>query len=149
MPEKLWRQVKRHMPIPCVDIILQNSQDQILVGWRLIPAYQGVWALPGGRIFKSETLIAAAQRTLVQYGVTFRDLFLVGVFPVRLASRSDLTVCVAGNYLSGTATPDGVEFSSFRWSRHPHGMGGNYRRMIARWAAMKRRPEALRFNKLC
>jgi ADP-ribose pyrophosphatase YjhB (NUDIX family) len=137
------------MPIPCLDGILRNSEDQILVGWRLIPAYQGVWALPGGRIYKSESLKAAAKRILMQYDVTFRDLFLVGVFPVKLASRSDLTVCVAGNYLSGTVTPDGREFSSFRWARYPRRMGGNYRRMISRWLAIKRRPQILRFNRLC
>jgi ADP-ribose pyrophosphatase YjhB (NUDIX family) len=148
IPEQLWLQVKRHIPIPCVDVILENSQAQILLGWRLIPPYREVWALPGGRIYKGENLEAATKRILAQYDVTFSDLFLVGVFPIRLVSRSDFTVCVAGEYLSGVARPDGKEFSSFRWTKRFPKMGANYRRMISMWLRMKRKRQVLQFNKL-
>ena len=148
MPEKLWLQVKRYMPIPCLDVILHNSQDQILVGWRLIAPYRNVWALPGGRIYKGENLEAAAKRILTQYGVAFGGLVLVGVFPVKLVSRSDLSVCVAGECVSGVANPDGKEFSSFRWTKQLPRMGANYRRMISRWLRMKRDRQLLQFNEL-
>jgi len=149
MPDRLWNQVKRYMPIPCVDVILEDSKTRVLLGWRQIPPYRNVWALPGGRIGKSEPLQTAARRILAEYGLSARDLFLVGVFPIRFPSRSDLPVCIAAKRPKGQARVDGTEFSGFRWTRElPRGLGANYRRMIARWNKMKRNPQVLQFNRL-
>jgi len=52
------------MPIPCLDIIVQNARSEILLGWRLILPYRNVWALPGGRVYVGENLTAAARRIL-------------------------------------------------------------------------------------
>ena len=149
MPDRLWNQVKRHMPIPCVDVIAEDSRGKIFVGWRQIPPYRNVWALPGGRVRKGERLQAAAKRILAEYGLAAHGLFLVGVFPIRFPSRSDLTVCVAARYPMGEARPDGREFSDFRWTRRlPRGIGANYRRMIVQWNKMKRNPQVLQFSRL-
>ena len=149
MPDRLWNQVKRYMPIPCVDVILEDSRGEVLLGWRQIPPYRNVWALPGGRVGKGERLQAAAKRTLAEYGLAARDLFLVGVFPIRFPSRSDLAVCLAAKHSRGEARPDGIEFSNFRWTRSlPRGIGANYRRMILKWNKMKRNPQVLRFSRL-
>lgn len=149
MPDRLWNQVKRYMPIPCVDVILEDSRGEVLLGWRRIPPYRNVWALPGGRVGKGERLQAAAKRILAEYGLAARDLFLVGVFPIRFPSRSDLTVCLAARYPIGEARPDGWEFSNFRWTRWlPRGIGANYRRMIVQWNKMKRNPQVLQFSRL-
>ena len=32
MPNKLWNQVKRYMPIPCVDVIIEDSRGEVLLG---------------------------------------------------------------------------------------------------------------------
>ena len=48
MPEKLWRQVLAHIPIPCVDVILENSNGEVSLGWRRIPQYANVWVLLEG-----------------------------------------------------------------------------------------------------
>jgi ADP-ribose pyrophosphatase YjhB (NUDIX family) len=145
MPEPLWKQAKQCMPIPCLDVILENAHGEILVGWRRILPYRDVWALPGGRLLKGEGIKAAAARILAEYCLSVRDLFLVGVFPIRFPSRSDVPVCVAGRIAGGKAKPDGKEFSSFRWtSRLPVDLGTNYRRMIERWCHMKRYPKLMR-----
>jgi len=137
------------MPIPCVDVIVEDSRGRTLVGWRQIPPYRNVWALPGGRVGKGERLQAATKRILAEYGLAAHGLFLVGVFPIRFPSRSDLTVCVAARHFMGDARPDGREFSGFRWTRWmPKGIGANYRRMIVQWNRMKRNPQVLRFNRL-
>ena len=149
MPNKLWNQVKRYMPIPCVDVIVEDSEGKVLLGWRQIPPYRNVWALPGGRVGKGERMQAAAKRILAEYGLAAQHLFLVGVFPIRFHSRSDLAVCLAARDIKGEARPDGEEFSSFRWtSRLPGGVGANYRRMILQWNKIKHNLQLLRFSRV-
>jgi len=149
MPDKLWSRVKRYMSIPCVDVLLENPRGEILLGWRQIPPYKDVWALPGGRVGKGEQLQATARRILAEYGLAAREFYLVGVFPMKFPTRSDFPVCVAARYPRGEASPDCMEFSSFYWTRQlPKGLGANYRRMITQWCKIKRKPEILRFNRL-
>ena len=149
MPDHIWNLVRRYVPIPCIDVLLENSEGETLLGWRRIPPYRNVWALPGGRLLKGERLEAAASRILADYDLSARQFFQVGVFPIRCPSRSDVSVCIAGLSPMGKAIPDGREFSSFRWTKQlPPKLGTNYRRMITRWHKMKSRPQALRFARL-
>jgi len=149
IPDDLWAQVKRYMPIPCMDVIVEDSKGEMLLGWRQILPYRNVWALPGGRVGKGEPLQAASERILAEYGLSTRQLFLVGVFPIKFPSRSDLSVCLAAKHPTGKATPDGIEFSSFRWTRKlPTRTGANYKQMIAQWNKMKHNPQLLRFSRL-
>jgi 8-oxo-dGTP pyrophosphatase MutT (NUDIX family) len=144
MPTRLWNQVKRKMSIPCVDIILENRHREVLLGWRLIEPYRNVWALPGGRVLKGETLQSAAGRILSEYGLSASSFHLVGVFPINFPTRSDLAICLASRRIEGVARPDGFEFSSFQWtSKLPNGLGANYRRMITQWSRMKEDRRAL------
>jgi len=134
VPDELWEQVKRHLPIPCVDVIVENAKGEFLLGWRCIPPYRNVWALPGGRLLRGEKLETAVSRILAEYSLVANDLVLVGVFPMRFPRRSDVPICVAARYRAGEPRPDGREFSRFRWSRSlPAKLGANYRRMITRW----------------
>ena len=149
IPESLWNQIKEHIPIPCVDVILQKPGGEILLGWRQILPYRNVWALPGGRLLRGEDLKTAARRILAEYDLSAHDFHLVGVFRIRFPSRSDVPICVATRHPSGKAKPDGKEFSSFRWvKRLPIRLGANYGRMIVRWREMKKKPQALEFSKL-
>ena len=149
MPTSLWNQVKKNMPIPCVDIILENQHREVLLGWRLIEPYRDVWALPGGRVLKGETLQSAADRILSEYGLSASSFHLVGVFPINFPTRSDLAICLASRRTKGVATPDGFEFSSFQWaSKLPNGLGANYRRMITKWRRMKENARALHLTAL-
>ncbi len=149
IPERVWRQVKRSIPIPCVDVLLENSKGEILLGWRKITPYGNVWATPGGRICRGESLRSAADRILNEYGLSASNLHLVGVFPVKFPTRADVTICVASNKPSGQATADGYEFSSFKWTKKvPSKTGANYARMILRWRLLRRSPQALRFARI-
>ena len=149
VPEHVWRQVKHSIAIPCVDIILENLNREILLGWRKIPPYSYVWATPGGRVLRGENLQDAANRILREYGVNADDLFLVGVFPIKFKTRADFTVCVASSKPSGVAIADGHEFSSFKWtSKLPSRTGANYVKMIRRWRLLRGNRPALWFNKI-
>ena len=91
----------------------------------------------------------AANRILSEYGLTARNLFLVGVFPVKFPTRADVTICLASNKPAGRPIADGHEFSSFRWVKQvPSKTGANYVRMILRWRLLRRSLQALRFAKI-
>lgn len=61
--EELYKEILEAVPIPCVDIVLKHG-DAFLMMKRKNPPVQGQWCLPGGRIFKGETIEQAAWRKL-------------------------------------------------------------------------------------
>ncbi len=58
-----YKEILEHVPIPCVDIVLKHRNEFLMIK-RTNPPMQGQWWLPGGRIFKGETMEQAAYRKL-------------------------------------------------------------------------------------
>jgi hypothetical protein len=58
----------------------------------------------GGRMLYREDLSSAARRIAQEYGLEFKRLHLVGVFPVSFPNRSDVTVVLAALTVSGEPT---------------------------------------------
>jgi colanic acid biosynthesis protein WcaH len=57
-------------PLVSIDLLVRNSQGQILVGKRVNRPAQGFWFVPGGRILKNERLSEAFSRlTEAELGV--------------------------------------------------------------------------------
>jgi colanic acid biosynthesis protein WcaH len=61
IPEELYQQILKLMPRTCVDLVLKYK-DEVLVLKRRIAPLKDFWALPGGMIYKGETLTGAAKR---------------------------------------------------------------------------------------
>jgi len=59
--EHLYAQIKRRMPIPCVDLVL-HQDNKVLLCKRLNNPLKGEWWLPGGRVLLGETLEEAVHR---------------------------------------------------------------------------------------
>ncbi len=57
-----FRTVVSHTPLVSIDLIVRNTQDQVLLGLRANRPAQGHWFVPGGRILKEETLANAFKR---------------------------------------------------------------------------------------
>jgi len=149
IPARLWNEIIRNMPIPCIDLILQRSDNAILYGWRLISPYRNVWALVGGRMLHGENLLQSAFRIAKEYGLLLGRVYLNGVFPVNFPNRADVAISLAARAVSGEARIDGYEFSKFIWAtRPPKGLGSNYRRMIKNWNHVAKSKEFLRLNRL-
>ena len=56
-------------PLISMDLVIKNSQGQILLGRRNNRPAQGFWFVPGGRILKDETFsIAFSRLTLAELG---------------------------------------------------------------------------------
>jgi ADP-ribose pyrophosphatase YjhB (NUDIX family) len=149
IPSELWVKVTKLVPLSCVDLILQRKDGSILYGFRQIKPYNGVWAFPGGRIIHGEDLVQGAHRVAAEYGLNFKELYLVGVFPVNFPTRADIAIALAGLKLSGEPIVDGFEFSSFLWSKQPpRKLGTNYRRMLLKWVQARTSADFLRLNRL-
>lgn len=53
--ENLYKQICAEMPIPCVDIVLQNKDEHFLLLKRANEPLKSQFWVPGGRVLKSET----------------------------------------------------------------------------------------------
>ncbi|TPQ26454.1 GDP-mannose mannosyl hydrolase [Methylomonas koyamae] len=70
-------------PLVSIDLIVSSADGKILMGQRLNQPAQGYWFVPGGRIYKSETLEQAFRRiTETELGQIYEigDGRLVGAF---------------------------------------------------------------------
>ena len=81
--KSLYMDILRYMPIPTVDILFVNSQNQILLGKRNNEPLIGVYYIPGGRVNKWEySLDTAKRKAKEELGIDI-DIFrlqFVGVY---------------------------------------------------------------------
>jgi len=66
LSKELFTSVVKNTPLISIDLIVENSKGKILLGKRVNEPAKGFWFVPGGRVFKDETLDIAAARTLVE-----------------------------------------------------------------------------------
>jgi len=58
-----FTQIIKNTPLISIDLIIENSKGEILLGKRINKPAQNDWFVPGGRIFKDEKLDEAFSRT--------------------------------------------------------------------------------------
>ncbi|WP_417762094.1 GDP-mannose mannosyl hydrolase [Shewanella sp.] len=79
----VFRQVVASTPLVSVDLIVKDSHGHVLLGQRLNRPAQGYWFVPGGRIYKNESLVQAFKRlTLEELGreLAYANARLLGAF---------------------------------------------------------------------
>jgi colanic acid biosynthesis protein WcaH len=64
IPTDIFMQIVRHAPLISIDLILYNENNEILLGWRNNQPAKDYWFVPGGRIYKNETLREAFSRIM-------------------------------------------------------------------------------------
>ncbi|KNA27935.1 GDP-mannose mannosyl hydrolase [Pantoea ananatis] len=62
LSKDLFESVIANAPLISIDLIVQNSKGEFLLGYRNNKPAQNYWFVPGGRIFKSETIPNAFKR---------------------------------------------------------------------------------------
>ncbi|HIF9190439.1 TPA: GDP-mannose mannosyl hydrolase [Photobacterium damselae] len=81
--KQIFQTVVAHTPLISLDLIIENTNGQVLLGQRLNKPAQGYWFVPGGRVLKDETLATAfARLTKEELGVELQlsDAVLIGPF---------------------------------------------------------------------
>ena len=54
--------IVKNAPLVSIDLIIENNQGEILLGWRNNSPAKGYWFVPGGRILKNEHFDKAFER---------------------------------------------------------------------------------------
>ena len=62
LDKETFRTVVRSAPLVSIDLVVINSQGQVLLGQRTNRPAQSFWFVPGGRILKNEVMAAAFLR---------------------------------------------------------------------------------------
>lgn len=62
LDNNLFASIVAYTPLVSVDLVVRNIVGEVLLGRRLNRPAQGVWFVPGGRIFKDEKLAKAFER---------------------------------------------------------------------------------------
>jgi len=66
LPAEIYATVLAMMPIPCVDLLVVDPDNRVLlVERRNVPA-RGAWWFPGGRVHRDELRATAARRKLAE-----------------------------------------------------------------------------------
>ena len=76
-------QIIDNTPLVSIDLILEDSQERVLLGKRTNQPAQDFWFVPGGRIRKNETLDEAIHRiSATELGITLhrKDATLLGAY---------------------------------------------------------------------
>ncbi|WP_151829897.1 GDP-mannose mannosyl hydrolase, partial [Acinetobacter ursingii] len=84
LPDQLFKTMITNTPLIAIDLVVRNTQNEVLLGKRLNAPAKGFWFVPGGRIQKNETLDCAFIRLLkdelgIQNVVPRSDAKLLGL----------------------------------------------------------------------
>ena len=60
--ENLWTKIREVIPTVCVDLVILNKDKQFLLCKRKENPAKNQWWIPGGRIFKDESILECAIR---------------------------------------------------------------------------------------
>ncbi len=62
LPDVLFEKIIANAPLIAIDLIVEDSDRRVLLGWRKNPPAKASWFVPGGRVRKNETLDTAFAR---------------------------------------------------------------------------------------
>lgn len=127
MENERFLEIVASTPLVAIDLILENTQGEILLGLRTNRPAQGYWFVPGGRIRKNEILADAFRRiSTAELGValTMDSARLLGAFDHIYEDNFLGTPGIATHYVSlgyQVKTPDDfaiaadAQHSSMQW----------------------------------
>lgn len=72
LPDDVFAQVVDNAPLIAIDLLVEDAERRMLLGYRKNPPAKNAWFVPGGRVRKNETLDQAFDRiTRDELGRTF------------------------------------------------------------------------------
>lgn len=83
LPEKEYTEVVKNTPLVSIDLIIEDAEGKILLGYRLNNPARNTWFVPGGVIRKNEHFIDAFNRiseTELGIKIQFSEALFIGVY---------------------------------------------------------------------
>jgi colanic acid biosynthesis protein WcaH len=83
LTNKEFLQIVKNTPLIAIDLVIENPQSEVLLGWRKNSPAKGFWFVPGGRIYKNEKFPDAFKRivkTEIGLDLSLDDSVFLGVF---------------------------------------------------------------------
>ncbi len=129
LPDSLFEKIIKHAPLIAIDLIVQDSERNHLLGLRKNPPAQGQWFVPGGRIRKNEKLDHAFHRISVdELGISFQldQSIFVGVYEhfydenfLGVPNESTHYIALAYRLWMGEQKPDlpSAQHAQYRWAQ--------------------------------
>ncbi|MBI4181724.1 MAG: NUDIX domain-containing protein [Candidatus Aenigmarchaeota archaeon] len=140
IPRELYARMLDYIPMVCVDLIVAH-EGRILLVKREREPLKGQWLMPGGRVFKGETLAdACVRKAKEELGLDVRVEKQIGVYETFFdkaffpeVKGGTHTVNIA--YLVAPTAKDpqvrvDQDHSAFRWASSPEGGWHPYLRQI-------------------
>ncbi len=139
-PREVFEQILEWAVIPTFDLVVVVG-DQVAIVRRKIAPYRNVWALPGLRMLKGESIddcLARIARQELGIDVDVANKVLLGQYVGRFATehqRQDLSTGYVVRALSADITPNPEHFSGIRLigslDELPAASGAMYRHYLA------------------
>ena len=83
LPEKVYTEVVKNTPLVSIDLIIEDADGNILLGYRLNNPAKHTWFVPGGVIRKNETFVEAFKRISeneLGFKMELTDAVFIGVY---------------------------------------------------------------------
>lgn len=120
--------ILRVMPIPCVDLVVENCRGEVLLVRRKNEPAKGEWWFPGGRVRFGEEREASAKRKLneecgLSTMLKMEELWtLDAILPIQSESRVShgITTIYAVKVQSGAQVHLDAQSSEFAWMKPAH-----------------------------
>ncbi len=94
IPQKLFEEIKKNIPLSCVDIILVNKDHEFLLVKRNIPPYKNKWCLPGGIVKKNQKIVDKLNEIAKnELGINVKIVRSIGFYEKMYSSRHDISHC--------------------------------------------------------
>lgn len=117
IPKPLYWLCRKILPIVSVDIVIFRN-SQVLLLKRAIPPSLEHWALPGGRVFRNETLSNALKRKLKQEtSLTSTSFIPCGVHECFLEGHHNVNITFLTSVNNGEVVLD-FQHNAYSWI-HP------------------------------
>lgn len=93
IPKQLFQEIKKNIPLSCVDAILVRKDEFFLVK-RQIPPYKNKWCLPGGIIKRNQKIQDRLEQVGVEeLGIKIRIKKQLGFYEKIYRDRHDISHC--------------------------------------------------------
>jgi len=120
-PRDIFEKILEYAVIPTFDLIFHNKDRGVVLVRRKIAPYRGIWALPGLRMFKPESIEDTLKRIARQeIGIEIDPAArrFIGQYVGRFASehhRQDISTCYAVEFNADRVAINTDHFSGHRF----------------------------------